>query len=69
MSDPLVDREGSETIHVYAVPVYHNREVTAVLFGTYDINEMRRQLEVTSFGGRGYTYIVNKEGDCIVDST
>lgn len=69
VSDPLVDREGSETIHVYAVPVYHNGEVTAVLFGTYDINEMRRQLEVTSFGGRGYTYIVNKEGNCIVDST
>ena len=41
VSDPLVDREGSETIHVYAVPVYHDGEVTAVLFGTYDINEMR----------------------------
>lgn len=68
VSDPLRDREGNEKIHVYAVPVYHEDQVTGVLFGTYNLNEMRKQLEVSSFEGRGYTYIVNTDGNCIVDS-
>lgn len=69
VSDPLVDRQGNEIIHVYAVPVFHEEVITAVLFGTYDLAEMRKQMEVSSFGGRGYTYIVNTDGVCIVNST
>lgn len=69
ISDPLVDRKGFGKINVYSVPVYHEGKITAVLFGTYDVNEMRRQLEVSSFGGQGYTYIVNTAGECIVDSS
>lgn len=69
ISDPLVDRKGFGKINVYSVPVYHEGKITAVLFGTYDVNEMRRQLEISSFGGQGYTYIVNTAGECIVGSS
>lgn len=39
VSNPLVDRRGVKAVHAYMQCLYHDGEVTAVLFSTYDINE------------------------------
>ncbi len=71
VSDRLIDFVDGRAIAVYAAPVYDTAEknVVAVLFGTYSIEEYQSSLSVNLFGGRGYTYIVKKNGDAISAST
>lgn len=68
ISEPLLDRDGNGGINVYSVPIYHKEEIAGVLFATCATEVMREQLAVSSFNGEGYTYIVDNEGSCVVDS-
>lgn len=69
VSDTLIDKVGEGRINVYSAPVYHNGILTGVLFGTYETVRFQQNLEVSNFGGEGYTYVVKQNGDAVVLSS
>ena len=65
LSDPLESRVDEETRVVLGVPVYSGSEVIGVLGGSYNVTALSHTMFNDTFGGVGYTLIVNKDGDII----
>lgn len=65
---PLTDPESQEQIIVFSTPIKKNDNVIGVAFSTYQVSELKKTLFVSSFGGAGYTYIVQRDGSKVVDS-
>lgn len=59
-----------ERINVFSVPVTDKltQEVMGVLYVSYATSTMQQILDVESFGGRGYGYIIEKDGTVITAS-
>ena len=69
VTDRLEEKINGEYVIMYATPIYaEDEEVAAILFATYTIADLQRLLAVDTFGGNGYTYIVQRNGDTIVNS-
>ena len=68
VSGILRDKFGGEPITVYAAPIRSEDKVLGVLFATNAISQYSNVLSVTSFDGRGYSYIINDNGDIIIRS-
>lgn len=66
VSDALVDKIGGGGINVFAVPLYFQGDITGVIFGTKAQQELSRSLQIESFGGEGYSYIVCGNGRPVV---
>lgn len=66
---PLSGEENT-FINVYSTPILNKAtgEPDAVLIATYLTENFRTTMEVTSFNGEGYSYMVTKDGDVVVDS-
>ena len=64
VSDRLMDIVDGRIIIVYGAPIYSRdwRKVEAVLFGTFSIEEYHTSLATNSFDGKGYSYIVDRNG-------
>lgn len=69
LSDKLVDRVSGDEIIVYSMPVYEQNRVCAVLFATYKIDIIQQLLSTTFFGGKGYSYVINSAGECVINTT
>lgn len=69
ISEPMTDRAGGGEINVYYTPIYKDGGICAVLFGTYAISEMEKQMTISSFDNQGYAYIVTLDGRCVVNPT
>lgn len=70
VSRNLDDYTDGGRIAVYAVPIledYSNKPIE-VLFATYSLDTFRKTIEVSFFGGAGYSYVVQENGDVVVDS-
>lgn len=69
LSNTFNDKSDGEAINVYSTPIYHNGEISGVLFATFSSDYFRDVLSVSFFGGEGYSYIVNSKGNAILDSS
>lgn len=69
VSDALSDRVGGGKIHVFSAPVYQYGQVYAVLFATYSTENLQEILQIQSFEGAGYSYVVKQNGDTVVETT
>ncbi len=60
----------SEPINVFSVPFYSSTDgsVKGVLFAVYQTSLLKQMLNVNSFDGQGYSYVVTSNGDVITDS-
>ncbi len=60
----------AEDINVFSMPIFgeDGTTVKGVLFATYRSENFKQLLEVDSFGGEGYGYIVRLNGNVIADS-
>ncbi|MEG0132834.1 MAG: EAL domain-containing protein [Clostridium sp.] len=65
VSDRLIDKADQIYINVFATPVYHDKEIIGVLFGTKNTCDMAEFLDVQSFDGEGYSYIINSDGSTV----
>ena len=65
LSDPLESSIDKETRVVLGVPVYSGSEVIGVLGGSYNVTALSHTMFNDTFGGVGYTLIVNRDGDII----
>lgn len=66
-----IDLDASEYVNLYMTPIpdRETQEPIAVLYATYETNHLRSTLEVNSFHGQGYSYLVDREGNTVVDSS
>ena len=53
-------------INVYAVPPVENQEPVGVLFAVYSTRQFRTLLDVPSFQGKGYSYVIESDGTIVV---
>ncbi len=60
----------SEPINVFSVPLYakDGTTVTGVLFATCRTETLKELLNVDSFGGKGYSYVIELDGRVVTDS-
>lgn len=68
VSDTFSDIADGQGINVYAVPVYFDEQVASVLFATNKAEVFENNISIPTFGGKGYSYVVKKDGTCIVRS-
>ena len=66
----IVDRADGEMINVYVCPVYHKdtEEILGVLAAVYHSDIFEEILMASSFDGEGYTYIIDSNGNIVVNS-
>jgi len=59
----------TDSINVFSVPVYTTEgNIAGVLFSTYLTKDFKQILNVNSFNGAGYSYIIKADGTVITDS-
>lgn len=70
VSRNLDDYTDGGRIAVYAVPIFEDGsdKRIGVLFATYSLDTFRKTIEVSFFGGAEYSYVVQENGDVVVDS-
>ncbi len=61
---------GNESVYVFSVPIYASDETTVVgvLCATCPTEVLKEMLNVDSFDGRGYSYIIETDGTVVTDS-
>ncbi len=65
----LVDKADGKEINVIAAPVYYNNEVVEVIFATKTQENFSDIMQIESFGGEGYSYIITSDGSPVVKTT
>ena len=66
VSEILEYMEDKTEINVYSVPIINSKEeVIAVFFAMYDTEAFSNLLQVDSFDGSGFSYIINSNGDIL----
>lgn len=66
--DGLSDLEMGDPVTIYQVPFTAKDGRKCTLFATYSNNYYRDILSVSTFGGRGYSYIIKDNGDRVIGS-
>ncbi len=61
----------TEEINVFSVPMFEEdgKTVKAIAYATIRNAHFKKLINIDSFGGEGYSYIVNYKGDVIADTT
>lgn len=68
VSDTIIDYTDGKLINVYAVPIFRENQVVALLLASVETENFKKYLEVGSFANQGYSYIVKANGDQVVSS-
>ena len=71
ISQSFQDTVGSsELINVFSVPIINKTDdsVKGILFATHRTEQFKQLMNVNSFDGAGYSYVVTTSGDIITDS-
>ncbi|MBC3899888.1 EAL domain-containing protein [Acetobacterium malicum] len=68
VSDTINDYTDDKPINVYAVPIFHDNQVVALVLASVTTEDLKKYLEVESFSNQGYSYIVKANGDAVVTS-
>ncbi len=66
ISDTITDKIDGKKINVYAVPIYKNTKVVAVLFATVNNDVFNKLLSISTFDGAGFSYVVKANGDVVI---
>ena len=66
---PIPDPYSDKQLVVIAAPIFVYGKPQAAIFATHPTFYYERILEVSKFGGHGYSYIVNNDGTLIIKST
>lgn len=70
ISETLTDRLDStkEKINIYSTPIVRGKKVEAVLYAAYRTDDFKKALSISTYYGKGYTYVVKRNGNVVVDS-
>ena len=67
ISDAITDYDGKDVI-MYTAPINVDGKIVGALFVTFDVEIYRDIVEITSFDGEGYSYVVKNNGESVVPS-
>lgn len=69
ISGRISNKQG-QYLNIYATPIYDkdSGEIDGVLYATYLTENFRSTMEISFFHGEGYSYLVEPNGDVVVDS-
>ncbi|MCX7749545.1 MAG: EAL domain-containing protein [Clostridia bacterium] len=65
ISDPIKSRIDGTMVIVFAVPIYDSDKIIGVLYATHNGDEMCKITDNIRLGGKGYSFIINKQGVAI----
>lgn len=68
ISQRVTDFLDGGNILVESAPVIHQDKIVGVLMGTRKTSDFAHMLDMQSFGGLGYSLLINADGDKIVES-
>lgn len=68
ISSNISTDEDGEQVLTLAVPIFQNREVVGVITGTFSYSILDNLFSVDTFGGEGYSFIVDKNGLILIGS-
>lgn len=66
VSDMIIDKVDGGKIIVSAVPIISDGNIIGVLFATNTVDVLSSKLELPTYQGYGYTYIIKSNGDSII---
>lgn len=66
----IQDEVDGKDVNIYSIPVYDTKtgEIFGVLSAVYDSEVFRELLTVTAFAGESYTYIIDNEGNVVINT-
>ena len=67
ISDAITDYDGKDVI-MYTAPIDVDGRIEGALFITFDIEIYKDIVDIVSFSGEGYSYVVKKDGEFIISS-
>ena len=53
-------------VNMFSQPIIKNGEIKKVLVSTYFSKNLTERLNINSLGGKGYTYLLNEEGEVVI---
>lgn len=68
ISERVADVLDNKNVLVESVPIKVDDEIVGVLMGTRNTADFGKMLDMQSFGGEGYSLIVDSNGDKVVES-
>lgn len=66
----IQDEADSKDVNIYSMPVYSDEtgEILGVLSAVYDSEIFRELLSVTAYEGESYTYIIDSDGNVVINT-
>jgi len=66
----IEDVSDGKQVNIYSLPVYHNetQEILGVMSAVYPSETFENLLAASSFDGEGYTYIIDSNGNVVINS-
>ncbi|MGO1043665.1 bifunctional diguanylate cyclase/phosphodiesterase [Clostridioides difficile] len=68
ISKPLIDKNTGELTKTYAVPLYNNGKIVAVIAADYDVEFVSEFLSISTFNGESFSLICDSNGEIIIPS-
>ena len=68
ISSTISTDEDGEKVLTLAVPIFQNEKVVGVITGTFAYSILDNIFSVDTFGGEGYSFIIDKEGTILIGS-
>lgn len=67
-SNTFQDVIGKKNINVFSAPIYHEEEITNVLFASIETNQLSDKLLIETYDDQGFSEVVNQDGEIIIQS-
>lgn len=68
VTETFIDSISNEAVNVYSIPVYDNSKIVGVHTCVNKAVDFENLLAVSYFNDEGFSFIVNDEGKCVVDT-
>lgn len=68
LSETIESRISGTSSNVYSTPIYCDSHISGVLIASHLASSYEQSMEISSFGGEGYAYIVRSNGDVVIGS-
>ncbi|MCC0642246.1 EAL domain-containing protein [Clostridioides sp. ES-W-0017-02] len=68
ISKPLIDKDTGKLTKTYAVPLYNNGKIVAVIAADYDVEFVSEFLSISTFNGESFSLICDSNGEIIIPS-
>lgn len=68
LSETIESRISGADSNIYSTPIYADGVIAGALIASHGTESYKRAMEITSFGGDGYAYVIRSNGDIVIGS-